>query len=61
MTVALVNGRVLGDDGFLDNRAVLVEDGRIVDIVAGDDLRSRSARGSTSVDTSCCRVSSTRR
>ena len=43
MTVALVNGRVLGDDGFLDGRAVLVEDGRIVDVVAGDDPRSRSA------------------
>ena len=43
MAVALVNGRVLGDDGFLDDRAVLVEDGRIVDVVAGDDPRSRSA------------------
>jgi N-acetylglucosamine-6-phosphate deacetylase len=43
MTVVLVNGRVLGDDGFLDDRAVLIDGGRIVDIVAGDDLRSRSA------------------
>ncbi len=43
MTVVLVNGRVLGDDGFLDDRAVLIDGGRIVDVVAGDDSRCRSA------------------
>jgi N-acetylglucosamine-6-phosphate deacetylase len=45
MPVALVNGRVLGDTGFLDDRAVLLDGGRIVDIVAkDDDARCRRAR-----------------
>lgn len=45
MAVALVNGRVLGDDGILAGRAVLVEGGRIVDVVSADDPRChRSAR-----------------
>jgi len=45
MPVALVNGRVLGDTGFLDDRAVLLDGGRIVDIVAkNDDARCRRAR-----------------
>ena len=43
MAVALVNGRVLGDTGFLDDRAVLLEGNRIVDVVADDDVRSRTA------------------
>ena len=40
---ALVNGRVLGDEGFVD-RAVLIEHGRIADIVAADDARVRGAK-----------------
>ena len=43
MAVALVNGRVLGDTGFLDDRAVLLEGNRIVDVVADDDVRCRRA------------------
>ena len=43
MTVALVNGRVLGDAGILRGRAVLLEGGRIVDIVANDDSRCTHA------------------
>jgi N-acetylglucosamine-6-phosphate deacetylase len=43
MAVALFNGRVLGDDGILEGRAVLLEDGRIVDVVAVDDPRCRRA------------------
>src|ERR1700753_504562 len=44
MAVALVNGRVLGDDGLLDGRSVLLDDGRIVDVVAESDPRSRKAQ-----------------
>jgi N-acetylglucosamine-6-phosphate deacetylase len=45
MAVVLVNGRVLGDDGILEGRAVLVEEGRIVDVVSDDDPRcGRAAR-----------------
>jgi N-acetylglucosamine-6-phosphate deacetylase len=45
MTVALVNGRVLGDAGILDGRAVLLDGSRIVDVVAVDDPRcARAAR-----------------
>lgn len=36
---ALTNARVLGDDGFRDGCAVLIADGRIVDIVDADDAR----------------------
>ena len=43
MPVALVNGRVLGDAGFLEGRAVLLNGARIVDVVANDDSRCRSA------------------
>jgi N-acetylglucosamine-6-phosphate deacetylase len=43
MPIALVNGRVLGDTGFLDGRAVLLEGSRIVDVVADDDPRCRFA------------------
>ena len=39
MQVALVNGRVLGDAGILENRAVLLEGEHIIDVVAGDDPR----------------------
>src|SRR5580704_7202994 len=44
MTVALINGRVLGDDGLIEERCVLLERGRIVDVVAESDPRCRSAR-----------------
>ena len=45
MPVALVNGRVLGDAGFEEGRAVLIDGGRIVDVVAADDARiARAAR-----------------
>jgi len=43
MTQALLNARVLLDDGFVDDRAVLVEAGRIVAIVAADDPRVADA------------------
>jgi N-acetylglucosamine-6-phosphate deacetylase len=39
----LVNGRVLGDDGLVDGRCVLLDAGRIVDIVAGSDPRCHAA------------------
>jgi len=39
MPVALVNGRVLGDNGILHDHAVLLDRDRIVDVVAGDDPR----------------------
>jgi N-acetylglucosamine-6-phosphate deacetylase len=38
-TRALVNGRVLTDAGLLDDRCVLVEEGRILDMVASGDPR----------------------
>jgi N-acetylglucosamine-6-phosphate deacetylase len=44
MSVALVNGRVLGDDGLIDERCVLLDQGRIVDIVAESDPRCRAAQ-----------------
>ena len=44
MAVALVNGRVLGDEGLVDGLGVLVESGRIVDIVADSDPRCRAAQ-----------------
>ncbi|MHC9084155.1 N-acetylglucosamine-6-phosphate deacetylase [Luteimonas sp. RIT-PG2_3] len=41
---ALVNGRVLTDDGFRDGLAVLVADGAITAIVASDDARVQAVR-----------------
>jgi len=41
MPVALVNGRLLGDSAIVEGRAVLLDGGRIVDVVAGDDPRIR--------------------
>jgi N-acetylglucosamine-6-phosphate deacetylase len=41
---ALVNGRVLLDEGFVEGHAVLLEGGRIVDVVADGDARLRSAQ-----------------
>ncbi len=43
MPVALVNGRVLLGDEFAAGRCVLLEQGRIVDIVAESDARCRAA------------------
>lgn len=42
MVTALVNSRVLLDDGFRDGLAVLIEDGRIVDIVAAAEAGGRA-------------------
>lgn len=44
MSVALVNGRVLGDIGLMEGRCVLLQGGRIVDVVAESDPRCRSAQ-----------------
>ena len=45
MTAALVNGRVLGDDGFVEGRAVLNDGDRTADVVAANDPReARAAR-----------------
>jgi N-acetylglucosamine-6-phosphate deacetylase len=41
---ALVNGRVLIDDGLVDNRCVLIDGERIVDIVESNDPRCASAQ-----------------
>jgi N-acetylglucosamine-6-phosphate deacetylase len=43
MTQALVNARVLCDQGLVEGRAVLLEGTRIVDLVAGNDPRCRVA------------------
>jgi len=44
MAVALVNGRVLGDDGLIEGRCVLLEGGRIVDIMEESEPRCQSAQ-----------------
>jgi N-acetylglucosamine-6-phosphate deacetylase len=44
MTDALVNGRVLTDDGFAPGLAVLVETGRIAAVVPETDARAARAR-----------------
>ena len=44
MSVALVNGRVLGDAGLMEGRSVLLDGGRIADVVAESDPRCRSAQ-----------------
>jgi N-acetylglucosamine-6-phosphate deacetylase len=44
MAVALINGRVLGDDGLIDGRCVLLDEGRIVDVVAESDPRCQAAQ-----------------
>jgi len=43
MPVALVNGRVLANGGILDDRAVLLDGPRIVDVVPAADPRCKSA------------------
>jgi N-acetylglucosamine-6-phosphate deacetylase len=44
MAVALINGRVMGDDGLLEGRCVLLEGGRIVDIMEKSDPRCQGAQ-----------------
>lgn len=44
MAVALVNGRVLGDEGLIEGRCVLIESAHIGDIVAESDARCQAAR-----------------
>ena len=41
---AIVNGPVLTDEGFVEGRAVLVENGRIVAVTSGNDPRIKGAR-----------------
>jgi len=43
MTIALINGRILGDDGLISDRCVLIEHGRILDVVSGNDSRCERA------------------
>lgn len=43
MLLALANGRVLTEEGIVEGRAVLLERGRIVAIVAENDARFRAA------------------
>jgi N-acetylglucosamine-6-phosphate deacetylase len=43
MSVALINGRVLREDGLVEGQCVLLGQGRILDIVAPSDRRVRRA------------------
>jgi len=43
MQIALVNGRILDDGGIREDRIVLLDGGRIGDVVAADDRRARTA------------------
>ena len=43
MSVALINGRVLREDGLAEGQCVLLSQGRILDIVAPSDRRVRRA------------------
>ena len=48
MTLALINGRVLLDHGFVDNKVVLIRDARIAALVDHDEWhRGRSSDGGT--------------
>ncbi|HEV3178880.1 MAG TPA: N-acetylglucosamine-6-phosphate deacetylase, partial [Steroidobacteraceae bacterium] len=44
MRTALMNGRVLGAEGFADGQCVLIDNGRILDLVAASDPRCRAAQ-----------------
>ncbi|HXY75999.1 MAG TPA: N-acetylglucosamine-6-phosphate deacetylase [Steroidobacteraceae bacterium] len=44
MSLALVNGRILRGKGLVEGQCVLIEEGRIVDIVRGSDRRCRIAK-----------------
>jgi len=43
MPVALVNGRVLRESGLVEGLAVLIDGGRILDVVAADDPAAKAA------------------
>src|SRR5262249_40493671 len=43
MSLALLNGRVLRADTFVRGQCVLIENGRILDVLPADDARCRSA------------------
>ena len=43
MSLALINGRVLRADTFVRGQCVLIEHGRILDVLPADDARCRSA------------------
>ena len=43
MRLALINGRVLRADTFVRGQCVLIEHGRILDVLPADDARCRSA------------------
>jgi len=43
MSLALTNGRILRESGFTEGECVLIENGRILDVVAPSDPRCRSA------------------
>jgi N-acetylglucosamine-6-phosphate deacetylase len=43
MSLALINGRVLHADRFVEGRCVLIEHGRIVELLPADDARCRAA------------------
>ena len=44
MTTTFVNGRVLTPQGFADDKAVLIDDGRIADVCASKDAPKRGKR-----------------
>jgi len=44
MLQALTNARIANKDGISDRHAVLIEDGRIADLLAGDDPRLKQAQ-----------------
>ena len=44
MAVALVNGRVLVDEGFVEGKAVVIDGATIVDVVEADDIPSSLER-----------------
>ena len=44
MSLALINGRVLRADGFVRGQCVLIEQGRIVEVLPPEDARCRAAQ-----------------
>ena len=44
MAVVLTNGRVMGDDGLVEGHCVLLEGGRIIDIMEESDPRCKTAQ-----------------
>ncbi|MBV8975117.1 MAG: N-acetylglucosamine-6-phosphate deacetylase [Sinobacteraceae bacterium] len=43
-SLALINGRVLRAEGFVQGQSVLIERGRILDVLPADDARCRAAQ-----------------